>query len=70
MEDYKNIKLDYRNYCGFYIDTGTLCPLMIEDLKQNEGHSAFHSYNFNVSICIHICDYFRKVNIPEEVEMD
>ena len=70
MEDFKDLELNYTDFCGFYIDTRTLCPLMVEDLKQNNDGTSIRSFNFNVSICLFTCDYFRKIKIPEKIELD
>ena len=70
MEDFKDIKLNYQDFCGYYIDTGNLCPLIIEDLKQNDEHIYYHPHNFNVNICLYLCDWFRKINIPEKIEIN
>lgn len=70
MEDFKDLDLNYTDFCEYYIHTGTLCPLMTEDLKQNENNTmTYHPHNFNVLICLHCCKHFKKINIPEKVEL-
>lgn len=62
--DFDKMVLTYEAYCGFYIDTGKLCPLMDEDLKHKYDKHLWYPQNFNVSICIYGCEHFRKIKIP------
>ena len=66
VPNFYDFNYDIEDFCGYYADTGNICPFIVADADPNREFK--HIPNWDPQNCLWLCRWFLKQDLPRDAK--